>query len=170
MADRSNKSASIRCACGSVEFQARGDPILASICYCDDCQKASHQIESLPNAPRILREDGGTPYVLYRRDRIACLRGDRLLLEHRLEGESFTKRVVASCCNSAMFLDFEKGHWLSVYRDRLQGDAPPVQMLVQTKYKPEKAVLPVDPPSYSGFPFKFIAKLMLARIAMMLGR
>ncbi len=170
MSHRSTEKASIRCSCGSVEFEARGKPILASICYCDDCQKASRQIESLPNAPRILREDGGTPYVLFRKDRVACLRGSQLVVEHRLDGESFTKRVIASCCNSAMFLDFEKGHWLSLYRDRFEGHAPPVQMRVQTKYKPEKAFLPDDIPSYPGFPFKFIAKLVLAKIAMTIGR
>jgi hypothetical protein len=69
-----------------------------------------------------------------------------------------------------MFLDFEKGHWLSLYRDRFEGHAPPVQMRVQTKYKPEKAFLPDDIPSYPGFPFKFIAKLVLAKIAMTIGR
>jgi hypothetical protein len=43
-------------------------------------------------------------------------------------------------------------------------------MRVQTKYKPEKAFLPDDIPSYPGFPFKFIAKLVLAKIAMTIGR
>ena len=162
--------ARLRCSCGRVEFEAHGKPILTSICYCDDCQKASHQIESLPKAPRILRDDAGTSYVLYRKDRVTCLRGGEHLVEHRLDGEAFTKRVVASCCHSAMFLDFEKGHWLSLYRDRFEGEVRPVQMLIQTKYKPENAVLPSDVPSYPGFPLPFISRILLAKIAMMLGR
>ncbi|NNM66785.1 MAG: hypothetical protein HKM06_02105 [Spirochaetales bacterium] len=161
---------SLSCACGSVEFQAFGHPILTSVCYCDDCQKAGHQIESLPQAPSVVGHDGGTAYILYRRDRVTCLRGSERLAEHRVEGEAFTKRVVAACCNSGMYLDFEKGHWLSLYRDRFRGQAPAVEMLIQTKYKPAETVLPQDIPSFSGFPLKFIGKIMRAKFEMMFGR
>ncbi len=51
----------IRCSCGKVEFEAKGKPILVSVCYCDDCQRASRQLQELPGAPHILRNDGGTP-------------------------------------------------------------------------------------------------------------
>jgi hypothetical protein len=169
MSDKGLPSAKLRCSCGAVEFEARGKPILTSICYCDDCQKGSREIESLPMAPRILDENGGSPYILYRRDRVACLRGEQFLQEYRQAGESFTKRVVASCCNSAMFLDFEKGHWLSLYRDRFEGQAPPVQMRVQTKYKPENAAIPNDLPSSPGFSLGFIMRLLGAKIAMLIG-
>jgi hypothetical protein len=160
---------SLRCSCGAVAFEARGRPIVASICHCDDCQKASRELESLPGAPPILDKNGGTPYVLYRRDRVACVRGENLLQEYRLAGEANTKRVLASCCNSAMFLDFEKGHWLSLYHDRFEGPAPSPQMRVQTKYKPEGAIIPKDLPSSSGFSPAFILRLLGARIAMLLG-
>ncbi len=160
----------ISCSCGAVAFEARGKPIMANICHCDDCQKASLELESLPGAPRILDQSGGTAYVLWRRDRVACLRGEGLLKEYRLAGESDTKRVVASCCNSAMYLDFEKGHWLSLYRDRFEGEAPPLQMRVQTRYKPAQASIPDDLPSYPGFSLGFLARLLGARIAMLLGR
>jgi len=68
-----------------------------------------------------------------------------------------------------MFLDFEKGHWLSLYRDRFEGDAPPLQMRVQTKYKPEHAAIPNDLPSSTGFSLRFFARILGARIAMLLG-
>jgi len=97
------------------------------------------------------------------------VRGEQLLQEYRLDGEPDTKRVVASCCNSAMFLDFEKGHWLSLYRDRFDGQAPPIQMRVQTKYRPEGATLPKDLPSSPGFSLGFILRLLGARIAMLIG-
>ena len=32
------------CACGRVEFEAKGDPLAAVACYCDDCQAAARQI------------------------------------------------------------------------------------------------------------------------------
>lgn len=92
-------------------------------------------METLPGAPRLLGEDGGTRYVLYRKDKVAFVKGKELLKDHRLEGEAFTKRAVASCCNSAMYLEYEKGHWFSLYRDRLVGPTPPIQMRVQTRFR-----------------------------------
>ena len=169
MSHKALPTMNLRCSCGAVEFEARGKPILTSICYCDDCQKASREIESLPRAPRILDKNGGTSYILYRKDRVACVRGEQFLQEYRLAGESFTKRVVASCCNSAMFLDFEKGHWLSLYRDRFEGHAPPLQMRVQTKYKSGDANIPNDLPSSPGFSLGFIVRLLGAKIAMLIG-
>jgi hypothetical protein len=110
----------------------------------------------------------GTAYLLYRKDRVDCLRGAQLLQGYKVREKSVTNRVVATCCNSAMFLNFEKGHWLSVYRARFRGDVPPLQMRIQTKFKPENSNVPNDVPSYSTFPLMFVAKLVAARIAMLL--
>ncbi|MDA8426161.1 MAG: hypothetical protein M0Z80_08470 [Treponema sp.] len=115
-------------------------------------------------------EDGGTSYVLYRKDKVAFPKGKELLRDYRLEGEPFTKRAVASCCNSAMYLEYEKGHWFSLYRDRCVGPIPPVQMRLQTRFKPEAAVLPKDAPAFKAFPPRFIVRLLWARLAMLLGR
>lgn len=62
--------------------------------------------------------EGGTPFVLYRKDHLRCTQGASYQAEHRLRSTSPTRRVVATCCNTAMFLDFTKGHWISVYRNR----------------------------------------------------
>jgi hypothetical protein len=69
-----------------------------------------------------------------------------------------------------MFLDFEKGHWLSVYRSALREDAPPAQMRTQTRSKPDGVELPDNVPSYPGYPLGFVVKLLRARVAMLLGR
>jgi hypothetical protein len=159
-----------RCACGSVELEAIGAPIMSTVCYCDDCQEGARRIEALPNARPVRDPDGGTAYVLYRKDRVECSRGAWLLQGYKIGEKSATNRVVATCCNSAMFLNFEKGHWLSVYRARFEGDVPPLQMRVQTKFKPENGDVPSDVPSYPGYPLKFMAKLAAARIAMLLRR
>jgi hypothetical protein len=169
MKGKSAKSVIFRCSYGSVEYKAIGEPIQTAACHCDDCQRGSRDIESLPNAPRILDSAGGSGYVQYRRDRIECLKGESFLQERRIDGESFTKRVVASCCHSAMFLDFEKGHWLSFYRSRFVGEAPPIQMRIQTKYIPEGAQVPDAVPCYPGFPFRFISRLLGSKIAMTVG-
>ena len=158
----------VSCSCGQVECEATGAPIVTVACYCDDCQEGSSQIEELPDAPRVRDADGGTAYVLYRKDRLKCSRGRDLLRDLRIREKSPTKRVVASCCNSALYLDYEKGHWLSVYRARLGGVLPLLQMRIQTRFTPKNTNGLNDVPAYPGFPFRFVAKLLFARIAMLL--
>src|ERR1700753_4100394 len=106
-----------RCFCGRVELQATGSPIVSSVCYCDDCQKGADQLEALPGAATVRDPDGGTEYILYRKDRLACTKGADLLQSYKLRDGSATNRVVASCCNAPMFMNFDKGpHWVSAYR------------------------------------------------------
>jgi hypothetical protein len=157
----------ISCSCGKVECAATGTPIGVAVCYCDDCQRGSQQIEALPNAAAVLEADGGTAYVLYRKDRFECIKGRELLQDLRLKESSPTRRVVAGCCNSALYLDFQKGHWVSAYRARFQGAAPPIQMRIQTRFKPGLEQAPGDIPSYRAYPPAFFAKLLFARIAML---
>src|SRR6185437_6203938 len=56
-------TASASCACGNVELELRGPPIMIVSCYCDSCQEGGRRIEALPNAPPVLQPDGGTPYI-----------------------------------------------------------------------------------------------------------
>ena len=161
------------CSCGAVQCQATGRPIVTAACYCDDCQRGSHEIEQLPTAGPVLEADGGTAYVLYRKDRFRCTQGGGLLRNLRLKDSSPTKRIVAGCCNSAMYLDFQKGHWISVYRARLQGPVPDVQMHIQTQFKPhpDSATAPdratAKIRSYRAHSPRLLAKLLLARLAML---
>jgi hypothetical protein len=170
MQTASRNRTSALCSCGKVELEAEGDPIVSTVCYCESCQEGSRQIEALPNGRRVCGPDGGTAYVLYRKDRIEYPRGSELLRGFKLEDESSTRRVVAACCGSPMFLDFEKGHWLTVYRTALRGDLPPTEMRVQTKSKPEGVDLPDDVPNHKGYSIKFMAKLFGAWIPMLLRR
>ena len=159
------------CSCGSVELEATGAPIASVVCYCDDCQEGSRKIEALPNARPVQDSDGGTAYILYRKDRVKCSRGALLLKSHKISEKSATNRVVATCCNSAMVMKFDDArHWVSMYRARFQGDIPPLEMRICTKFKPANGDVPRDVPSYPTFPLKFLAKLLAARIAMLLHR
>jgi len=158
------------CTCGSIEVRAFGKPIVCAACFCDDCQKGGAQIEALPKAASVRDPHGGTAYVLYRRDRVACTSGAERLKPLKLKETSSTNRVVATCCNSAMFMNFDKGpHWVSVYRARFDGDLPPLQARICTKFRPESVALPEDVPSYRSYPPGFIVKLLASRIAMALG-
>ena len=159
------------CACGEVEVKAFGKPIVSAVCYCDDCQKGAAQIEALPKAAAVRDPDGGTAYMLYRKDRFECSRGFEHLKPHKLKETSPTNRVVATCCNSAMFMNFDRGpHWVSAYRVRFDGDLPPVEARICTKFMPAGVVLPEDVPSYRSYPPSFIVRLLASRIAMALGR
>lgn len=166
MSQKQHTYLSAICQCGKVKLEAIGAPILTGVCYCTSCQQAGHQIEQLLFAPPVLGADGGTSFVLYRKDRVHCVMGQEYLEERRLRPESPTRRVVSTCCNSAMFLDFTKGHWLSVYRDRISEGAPPLEMRMMTKERPAGVTLANDVPVYAGPPGKFILKLLGAWVAM----
>ena len=154
------------CQCGKVKFEVTGSPILAVACYCTSCQEAGRQLEQRPSAPPVLDPDSGTGMILYRKDRVRCLMGQQHLEEHRLKPDSPTRRVIARCCNSAMFLDFTKGHWLSMFRNRFPADAPPVEMRVMTKERRAGVTLADDVPNYGGRSGKFMVKLVAAWVAM----
>jgi hypothetical protein len=109
MSEPPKNDTTARCSCGSVELEAIGAPIMSAACYCDDCQEGARQIEALPNARPVRDPDGGTPYLLYPKDRVNCSRGAEFLQAYKIKEKSATNRVVATCCNSAMFLNFEKG-------------------------------------------------------------
>jgi hypothetical protein len=148
-------------------MQVSGEPIFRGICYCASCQEAGRRHQAASNADTIMAADGGTDYVLYRKDRVRCLTGGDLLEERRLKAGTPTRRMFARCCNTAMFADFTKGHWLSVYRGRLPQDIPPATIRMMTADKPDGVVLPDDGiANYPGQSGKFMLKLLGAWMAM----
>lgn len=161
----------VNCACGQVAVEAVGTPITSVSCYCDDCQEGARQIQSLPNAASIQDGDGGTAYLVYRKDRIRCLKGPSLLRHHKIRENSATNRVIATCCNSALYMNFDDSkHWIDVYRSRCQGAVPPVQMRICTKFKPEGRTIATDVPAYSRYPMSLLVKLLVAKVAMLMHR
>ena len=168
MSGPTNPSRTAVCSCGSVELEAQGSPIVTAACYCEDCQAGSGQIEALPNAPALLDEHGGTAYVVYRKDRIQCTKGAQFLKAHKVREKTVTNRMVATCCNSAMLMNFDDGkHWVDVYRSRFLVDPPPLEMRMCTKSK-TGGDLPSDVPSYPSYPPQFLVKILAAKVAMLL--
>ena len=152
-------------------MEAIGTPIVSSVCYCVDCQNGSRQIEELPNAGSVREADGGTAYILFRKDRLSCSKGASLLKNYKVKAGSATNRVVASCCNSAMFMNFDKGpFWVSAYRARFQGGLPPLEMRICTRSRPNGVAIPADAPSYPGYPVTLTMKLLTSGLAMWLRR
>ena len=160
------KITSATCRCGKVALQIEGRPILRGICYCQSCQEAGRLHQAQANADAIVADDGGTDYVLYRKDKVRCIGGGELLEARRLKPETPTRRMFARCCNTAMFLDFTRGHWLTIYRGRLPADVPPATMRVMTAERTAGAALPDDTTNYPGVSGKFMLKLLRAWIAM----
>jgi hypothetical protein len=154
------------CQCGQAALEVIGEPIVSTVCYCESCQAAGHAFEHADGAPRTVDADGGTEYCLYRKDRVTIVRGGEHLQEHRLTPVSKTRRVVATCCNAPMFLDFTQGHWLTVYRARLPATTLQPQMRVMTTDRPTGVTLPADIPAYPTHSPAFMARLLLAWVAM----
>lgn len=158
---------SAACQCGQVAFEASGDPIVGAICYCSSCQKAGKMFEELPGGTPVLDSDGGTDFALYRKDRMRCVHGGELLREHRLSQQAPTRRVVAKCCNSPMFLEFKGGHWLSVYSRRFRPeDRPPVEMRTMTADRRAGVEFSDNLPSYAKHSGRFMWRLLWAWAAM----
>lgn len=157
----------LACACGQVRLDVEKAPIVSTECYCTSCRAAGRRFEALDAAPRILSDDGGTRFVLYRKDRVRFVAGAEHLREFRLEADSPTRRVVAVCCNTPVFLEFKGGHWLSLYAGLWsRGALPPLQLRTMTSDLPAGTVLPADVPNGRRQSFSFFAKLLGAWIAM----
>ena len=155
------------CACRQVVLEVEGDPIVSAQCLCSDCRKAGEVLESLTGAPRMLDANGATRYELYRKDKVRCMQGAHFLREHRLTDQSRTRRVVAICCNTPMFLDYTRGHWLSMYGDRWpEASLPPLEIRVMTRSRPEGVVLADDVPNPRVATLWFFTRLLRAWVAM----
>lgn len=154
------------CNCGQVVLEAEGKPILGASCHCSDCHEAGRRFHAMAGSPEVLDATGGTPLILFRKDRVHCLNGETLLEAHKLKAESPTYRAVATCCNTPMFLNFTKGFWLSIYRDRFGEDAPPVTMRVMTAQRVEGVVLPDDLPNHARAPVRFVLTLLATWVGM----
>ena len=157
----------LTCACRQVAIAVQGTPIVSVECLCADCQTAGAFLQSLPNAPRTVDEKGATRFVLYRKDRVRCEKGRELMREHRLSPKSTTRRVVATCCSTPMFLEFSSGHWLSIYGGLWPAASlPALELRTMTRSRPNGVVLPDDVPNPSTHTFLFYRRLFGAWAAM----
>jgi hypothetical protein len=160
------ESVKCACRCGRVAATITGKPILHAKCYCTSCRTAGLAFAREADAPSVVDSDGGTDLVLYRKDRVGRFTGGELLREHRLTPGSPTRRFVATCCNTPMFLEFTTGHWLSLYAGRLSGQLPPLDLRVMTGDRLDKTALPDDVPNYPTHSPKFMMRLLAAWAAM----
>jgi hypothetical protein len=160
-------SIELHCACGQVQLMAEGAPIINVECCCTSCRSAGGRLQTLPGAPQIVEPNGATSFVLYRKDRVQFRKGLSLLKEFRLTPKSKTRRIVATCCNTPLFAEFQNGHWLSLYGNLWPNDTrPPLEMRTMTIDLPAGTELPNDVPNAKRQNLSFFVKLLSAWITM----
>jgi hypothetical protein len=161
------KTTRLACACGCVQMEADERPIIATECHCNSCHAAGERLRALEGAPDVRGRNGGTPFVLYRKDRVRFVTGLDRLRAFRLTQDASTRRAVATCCNTPMFLEFKGGHWLSVYA-ALWPDAtrPAINIRTMTGDRAEAAALSQDVPHGTRQTLGFYARLLGAWAAM----
>lgn len=112
---------------------------------------------------------GGVAYLLYRKDRVTCVRGSELLAGHKLNDKTITYRVVATCCGAPMGTAYDGGpHWVDIVRPRVRGSLPPTEVRTFTRNRATGA--PDGIPGSSGLNFRLMARLFAAWIPMLLSR
>lgn len=109
------RTTDLRCACGRVQLQVAGDTMVSVTCCCNSCRTAAERMSKRADAPDFTLPDGTTPYVFYRKDRIKFVSGVEHLKGFFLTDQQKTRRVIATCCNTPVFLEAKGGHWLSIY-------------------------------------------------------
>jgi len=125
------------------------------------------RMQSLPGAPQIMTDYGATPLVLYRKDRVQIAEGAAEIAGFRLQAESRTRRIVTTCCNTPVFLDFEPGHWLSLYSSLWPSQTrPAVQMRTMTEDLEDRDQLSTDIPNPRKHSGSFFFRLLRAWASM----
>lgn len=160
-------SIQLACRCGTVRLEAIGAPISSPECCCNSCREAGDLLEALPGARPFREPIGTTRYVMQRKDRVKFLSGMEHLRSLRLTPESGSRRIVATCCNTPVCLEFKGGHWLSLYGALWPaGSLPRPDLRTMAGDLPDASVLPADVPNLKGQSGSFFAKLLFAWVAM----
>jgi hypothetical protein len=160
-----------RCRCGAVEVGAWGEPIIVNACYCDDCQTAAQRLAASANLGPVASADGGTEFMLFRRDRIACTRGADYLQAMRLTDTSKTRRMIAGCCATLMYMAFDdRRPWVPAFRSSFGADAPPVEMRICTRFRRSQEKAEDGLRSHPGYPPAMIVRFLAAWPFMLFNR
>lgn len=156
----------LSCNCGQFHVALEGSPFITAECHCASCRQAAARLSALPLARPMTVANGGTPYVLYRKDRVHFPDGTGALGAFRLSADAKTRRFIATCCQTPIGVEFEGGHWLSLYASLWPEDArPAMEIRTQTADAPDvslDASLPAGGMTTAGF----YARLLWAWIAM----
>ncbi len=153
----------LKCRCGKLRLTVEGTPIASVECCCSSCRNAAARLQGLADAQPILTQLATTPFVLVRKDRVHFLTGQESLAEFRLSPQAKTRRAIAACCNTLVFLEFKGGHWLSLYGQLWpDGTRPRLEMRTMVADSVDAASLPNDVPNLKNQSLAFFARLFAA--------
>ena len=162
-----NQPMAIGCACGYTRLRVQGAPILVSECLCDSCRAAAARLAKLPGSSDILTSYDATPSAEYRKDRVEIVAGAEGLREFRLKPDAGSRRIVATCCNTPVFLEMKGAHWLSIYLHLWPaGTRPKPELRTMVGDLKDRSGLPNDILNLKTHHLRFYAKLLKAWIAM----
>jgi hypothetical protein len=162
-----SRTTHINCACGQTRLELQGNPILVSECLCNSCRAAADRLATLPGAKNTLTPYHATPTAEYRKDRVRILSGTENLKEFRLSPTAGSRRVVATCCNTPVFLEMKGAHWISLYLHLWPEETKPrAELRTMTGDLADRSGLPADIPNLKTHTVAFYAKLLAAWIAM----
>ncbi|KKB10353.1 GFA family protein [Devosia chinhatensis] len=157
----------LSCACGAFAVELAGTPFVTAECHCNSCREAATRLQALPAAFPVQAANHGTPYALYRKDRVRFPDGTAGLRAIRLSPQAPTRRVLTRCCNSPVFLEFQGGHWLSLYASLWpETIRPPMSIRTMTSDLPDATRLDDTLPAGKAVTARFYFRLLAAWIAM----
>ncbi|WP_048646745.1 GFA family protein [Nitratireductor soli] len=157
----------IGCACGQTRLELKGAPIVVTECLCNSCRAAAARLAKLPGAKNLLTSYEATLTADYRKDRVRILSGAEHLKEFRLTADAGSRRVVATCCNTPVFLELKGAHWLSIYLHLWPDDTrPKAELRTMVADLSDASKLPDDIPNLKSHTVSFYAKLLGAWIGM----
>lgn len=154
----------LACQCGQFHLELEGEPFIAAECHCNSCREAASRMHTV--RPMTIG-NGGTPFVLYRKDRVRFPEGTNMLEGHRLSEKAPTRRVVTTCCSTPVFLEFTGAHWLSMYASLWPDNArPTIDIRTMTSDLAQPTTLDDSLPAGRWTTAGFYARLLAAWIAM----
>ena len=122
---------------------------------------------ALPGAADVRADHGCTRCAEVRKDRLRVTAGEKNLRAFRLSSDAGSRRVIATCCNTPLFLEMKGAHWVSVYLSLWPEDSRPApDVRTMTGDLDDPSVLLGDIPNLKGHSIGFYAKLFAAWVAM----
>ena len=97
------------CNCGKVEIELVGRPYFRVECHCASCRKAAAAVEGLaaPVGHSYKNGLGGSDYCAWMDDDICFKQGHENLAYFEAVAGSGTRRLVSTCCHTAIGYTFE---------------------------------------------------------------
>jgi hypothetical protein len=127
------------CLCGALRYEAKGEPLFAGYCCCDDCQKSS-----------------GSGFIPFMGFPAAALTIEGTALSHTLKLKDGREAVRNACsaCRSLVFGGIVgKDQFHTIYAGTLDDTAAfKPMMAINTRFKPDWVILPPDLPQLEGMP------------------